>query len=147
MSTKLPTRRDVRFLLAEDIRQEAGSKSSLLGLIPGERFWVAGPPPAGAPATVAFVLPSLAFMFIITGGQGSFRGRFRIVAPDKTVVVDTPLEKTIDVVTGRPSVFATASKPFAGPGFGEYSIQLELDKTKFAFPMVIEKGRVPSKAK
>ena len=146
MSKKIPTKRDVRFILAEDIRQEAQNKSSLLGLIPGERFTVVGPPPAGAPPNVAFVLPSLAFMFIITAGNGSFNGKFRIIAPNKTVVADVPLDKAMELVAGRVAVFATASKPFSGPGFGTYSVQLDLGQAKFAFPMVIEKGHLPDEA-
>ncbi len=144
MSTKMPSKRDVKFLLAEDIRQEALNKSSLLGLIPGERFNVGGAPPAGAPANVAFALPSLAFFFVITGGEGTYKGRFKILGPDKKIViVDMPIDKPIELTAGKAAVFATASKPFVGPGFGTYSVQLELDKAKFAFPMTIEKGRLP----
>jgi hypothetical protein len=147
MNARLPTKRDVKFILAEDIRQEALGKSSLLGVIPGERFLVGGPPPAAAPANVEFVLSSLAFFFAITGGEGSFKGRFRILGPDKkTVVVDMPIDKPIEVVGGKGAVFATASKPFIGSAFGTYSVQLELDKAKFSFPMTIEKGRL-AKAK
>lgn len=148
MSTKLPSKRDIRFLLAEDIRQETFNKSSLLGLIPGERFMVAGPPPPGAPPNVAFALPSLAFFFIITGGEGTFNGRFRILGPDKkTVIIDMSTDKPIEISPQKAAVFATAAKPFVGPGFGTYSVQLELDKAKFSFPMTIEKGRLPSKGK
>jgi hypothetical protein len=146
-NTMLPRKRDVRFLLCEDIRQEGASKSSLLGLIPGERFMVGGPPPPGAPSNVAFVLPSLAFMFIIGGGRGSYKGRFKIVAPDKkTVIVDTPTDKAIQLVQDRTGVFATGTKPFVGPGFGTYTVQFEIGDAKFKFPMVIEKGPLNPKA-
>ena len=141
MSRRPPGKRDVRFLLSEDIRQETSIKSSLLGLIPGERFAVEGSPPPNAPPGVAILLPSLAFFFVITGGQGKFEGRFKIVAPDKkTVLVDMPTDRTLDIVPGRVTVFGTAAKPFLGPTFGQYSVQLQIGEATFKFPMVIEKG-------
>jgi hypothetical protein len=148
MSKTLPSKRDIKFLLAEDIRQEALNKSSLLGLMAGERFAVAGAPPAGAPQNVAIALPSLAFVFVITGGEGTFPGRLKILAPDKTtVVVDAPAEKPLELASGKACLFALTARPFVGPAFGTYSVQLKVDKATFSFPMIIEKGRATSKAK
>jgi len=142
MSTKLPTKRDVRFLLCEDIRQETLNKTSLLGLIPGEQFMVGGPRPPGMPPNIAFVLPSLGFMFVITGGSGRFPGRFKVIAPDKkTEIVDMPIEKPIDIAPGgRGAVFATGSKPFVGPAYGTYTVELDVGAAKFKFAMTIEQG-------
>jgi hypothetical protein len=147
MSRKLPSKRDVKFLLAEDVRQETLNKSSLLGLMAGERFAVWAPPD-GAPPGVAIALPSLAFFFVITGGDGTFPGRLKIVAPDKkTVLVDTPAEKPFELAPGKACVFALKARPFIGPAFGTYSVQLKVDRATFTFPMIIEKGRATSKAK
>ena len=141
MSNQIPTKRDVKFLLSEDIRQEVHGKLSLQGYMPGEHFLVGGKPPDGAGSNVAFVLPSLAFLFVITGGEGKFSGRFKVIAPDKkTTLVDTPAEKPIDKPRGKTAVFAMTSRPFVGPSFGAYTVQLELDKAKFVFPMRIEKS-------
>jgi hypothetical protein len=144
--SSLPTKRDVRFLLAEDIRQEASTRPTLLGLIPGERFMVGGSPPSVAPPGTAFVLPSLAFVFIITGGHGKFEGRFRIVAPDrKTPAVDIPVEEPIAIAPGKVSVFGTTAKPFIGSAFGKYSVELQVGNTSFKFPMMITKGAATPK--
>jgi hypothetical protein len=143
MNAKLPSKRDLKFLLAEDVRPEMGGKFSLVGLIPGERIAIQGEPPPG----VAFAIPSLSFVFILAGpSAGTFKGRFRIVAPDKkTIVSDVPLEKPIQKPAGKASMFAAAAKPFAGPAFGTYSVQLDLGKVNFRFPVTVEKGFDTSK--
>ena len=141
MSNKLPTKRDVKFLLAEDVRQEILGKVSLQGLMPGDEFLVGGKPPPGVGANVAFVIPSLAFVFVVTGsGEGKFNGRFKIIAPDKKTIIEIPADKPIEKVAGKATMFMTAAKPFIGPAFGTYTVQLELDKAKFAFAMIIGKG-------
>ena len=144
MSKKLPTKRDVRFILAEDVRQELMGKASLQGFMPGDEFLVGGNPPPGAPPNVAFVVASLAFLFVVTGaGEGKFDGRFRAIAPDKkTVVFDSPAGQPLEKIADKAAVFGTVAKPFIGPAFGIYTVQLVLDKAKFSFPMTI--GKVPS---
>lgn len=139
MSTKLPSKRDIRFTVAEDVRHEAAGRYSLLGVFPGERFAVGGPPPAQA-QSAAFMIPSLAFVFTITGGEGKFSGRVRICAPDgKTILADSQIEG-IDLATGRSSVLANASKPFVGPSFGTYAVTLEIGTARFKYPLIIEKA-------
>ncbi len=138
MSTTLPKKREVRFLLAEDLRQEGLGKLSILGFIPGNRFAVGGDPPKQIPGA-AFVLPSVAFLFVIEGGEGKFGGHLRMFAPDgKTTVLDSPIQQPIEKVKGSPAVFGTGSRPFAGPAFGTYTIELALEKSKFRFSIVIE---------
>lgn len=141
MSNKAPSKQDVRFILAEDIRPEIMGKLSVQGFIPGETFFVGGKPPPELGPNVAFAVPSLTFLFVITGGEGKFDGRFRVIGPDKkTMVVDTPAEKPIEKIKGKAALFATASKPFVGPAFGTYAVELELGSSKFRFSMTVQKG-------
>jgi hypothetical protein len=141
MSKKLPNKRDVLFILAEDIRQELMGKASLQGFLPGDEFLVAGNPPPGAPPNVVFAVPSLAFIFVIRGGEGKFDGRYRAIAPDKkTVIFDQPAGQPLEKIADKATVFGTVAKPFIGPAFGIYTVQLVLDKTKFSFPMTIGKA-------
>jgi hypothetical protein len=133
-----PTRRDIKFLLAEDIRSEGPTKFSLLGLFPGERFVVGGTPPINSP-NIAFMVPSLAFIFMISGSEGQFPGRFKLTAPDgKTIISEAQLE-TIVLKAGRSSVVANTSKPFVGPAFGEYTVVFDVGGAKFKFPVTIDK--------
>jgi len=136
MNAKLPSKSDIKFLMAEDVRTEIGGKFSLIGVIPGERFAVQGQPPPG----VAFAIPSVTFIFILGGASaGNFKGHFRIVAPDKkTVVTDMPLEKPIQKAAGTTAMFAAGAKPFVGPALGTYSAQLDLGKVKFRFPFTVD---------
>lgn len=141
MSKKLPTKRDVRLILAEDVRHELMGKASLQGFLPGDEFLVGGNPPPGTPPEVAFVVASLAFLFVVRGGEGKFDGRYRAIAPDKkTVVFDVPAGKPLEKIADKAAVFGTVAKPFIGPAFGIYTVQLVLDKAKFSFPMTIGKA-------
>ena len=142
MSNKLPRRCDIKFTVAEDVRNEASGRFTLLGVLPGERFAVGGPAPTNVLST-AFVLSSLALVFVITGGQGKYSGRLRITAPDgKTTVADSPIDEIV-LVSGRSSVLANTSKPFVGPRFGTYRVTLEIGKAKFMYPLTIEKAADP----
>ena len=118
-------------------------KASLQGFLPGDEFLVGGNPPPGTPPNVAFVVPSLAFLFVVRGGgEGKFDGRFRVIAPDKkTAVFDSPSGQPLEKIADKAAVFGTVAKPFIGPAFGIYTVQLVLDKAKFSFPMTI--GKVP----
>ncbi len=142
MSYKLPVKREVRLLVAEDIRQEVFGKVTLVGLMPGEQFLVSGKPDANAPAGVAFAIASLGFLFVITGGEGKFKARVKVIAPDKkrTTIVNTLMDRPVEKIAGRTAIFGTTAKPFVCPSFGTYTVQMELDKAKFAFPMKIEQG-------
>ena len=146
MSTKLPSRRDIKFFLAEDVRPEANGKVSLIGLLPGEFVGVVGPPPA---PNIAFAIPSLSFLFVISGpSSGQFTARFRVTAPDKkTVVLDAPAEAPIQKTRDKPAGLGTSAKPFIGPTFGTYTLHLELGKARFSFPFTVEKGPEPPKPK
>lgn len=138
---KIPAKSAIRFILAEDVRPEGNGKFSLLGVFPGERFMVGGEAPVGSPQNLAFAMPSLAFVFVITDGEGKIPGKFKIISTDKkTVLIEAPIEKGIEIVKGRPAVFITGAKPFAGEKFGSYTAQLEMGNRKFKFPFLIEKA-------
>ena len=142
MSEKPPKRSNVKLIVAEDVRGELGGKFSALGVFPGERFAVGGSPPVLPPGSppVAFFLSSLAFLFVVSGAEGKYAGRVRVIAPDgKTVISDSPIEQT-QFSVDRPTVIAGGSKPFVGPAFGTYKISLELGGSKMTFPLLIEAG-------
>jgi hypothetical protein len=136
---RIPTKSAIRFILAEDVRPEGNGKFSLLGVFPGERFMVGGEAPIGSPPNLAFAMPSLAFVFVITDGEGKIPAKFKIIGTDKkTVLVEAPT--TIEIAKGRPAVFMTGAKPFTGEKFGSYTAQLEMGNKKFGFPFLIEKA-------
>jgi hypothetical protein len=138
---KIPAKTAIKFILAEDVRPEGNGKFSLLGVFPGERFLVGGELPAGSPQELAFAMPSLAFVFMITDGEGKIPSKFKIIDTDKKkVLVETIIEHGIEIVKGRPAVFVTGAKPFAGGQFGTYTAQLEMGDRKFKFPFLIEKA-------
>lgn len=143
MSKKVPKRSNVKLIVAEDVRAELGGKFSALGVFPGERFAVGGPPPVPPPGAppLAFMLSSFAFIFLVSGAEGKYGGRVRVIAPDgKTVISDSPIAQT-PFLSDRPTVIAGGSKPFMGPAFGTYKIHLELGGSKMTFPLLIEAGQ------
>ena len=142
MTTKLPTKRDVRFILAEDLRQEAPGKLSIFGFMAGDQILVGGDPPKEFPGA-AFILPSLAFLFVISAGEGNFGGRLRVIAPDrKTVVFDAPFQAPLEKKKGVSAIFGTGARPFLGPSYGTYTAEFTLQEVRFKFPILIEKAGV-----
>jgi hypothetical protein len=138
---KIPAKTAIKFLLAEDVRSEGNGKFSLLGVFPGERFMVGGEPPVGTPEKLAFAMLSLSFVFVITDGEGKIPSKFKIIDTDgKKTLIEIPIESGIEIVKGRPAIFVTGAKPFAGGSFGTYAAQLELGNKKFKFPFSIEKA-------
>jgi hypothetical protein len=141
MTKTSPAKRSIKFILAEDIRNESDGKFSLLGVFPGERFAIGGEPPPGL-TNAAFFIQSLIFLFIISGGdEGKHPGHFKIIGPDKkTVVMDTPINQPVEIMKGRSAVFVSGLKPFLGPAFGTYTAQLQIGGNKYKFPFTIEKA-------
>jgi hypothetical protein len=143
MNSKQGVKPRVKLLVAEDLRQETMGKFSLLGILPGERFLVGGPAPISPPGfpSVVFMIPSLAFVFIISGLEGNLAGKFSILAPDgKSEAGRAEMVPTIAAQKNSPTIAFAIARPFAGPSFGEYTIQLDIGKRKWKFPLVIEKA-------
>ena len=144
---KIPAKTAIKFILAEDVRPEGNGKFSLLGVFPGERFMVGGEPPVGTPEKLAFAMPSLVFVFMITDGEGKIPSKFKIIDTDgRKALIEMVIESGIEIVKGRPAIFVTGAKPFAGGKFGTYTAQLEMGNRKFKFPFLIEKAPSVSEA-
>jgi hypothetical protein len=147
MNSKQGVKPRVKLLVAEDLRQEAMGKFSLLGILPGERFLVGGPAPILPPGfpSVAFMIPSLAFVFIISGLEGKLTGKFSILAPDgKSEAGSSEMVPTVAAQKNSPTIAFAIARPFAGPTFGEYTIRLDIGKHKWRFPLVVEKAPDPT---
>jgi hypothetical protein len=138
-----PSKRGVKFILAEDIRNEGSGKFSLLGVFPGERLGVLGTPAPGTPPGVAVALPSLAFVFIVTEGKGKTTGTFKVTGSDRNVVGSEMPLQPVELRDNQPSVIGATAKPFLAPSFGTYTVELTLGKAKFRFRFTIEKGKDP----
>lgn len=135
-----PTASDIKFILAEDVRQEAFGKFTLLGVFPGEEFNVGGKPPVEIP-DAKFFLPSLICVLIFTGESGPFDCSIRLIAPNRS---DEASRKAanhrVDKKRGKPAVLVTGFKPFVGKAFGDYTMELTIGKDKYLFPIRIRKA-------
>ncbi|MGH6824684.1 DUF6941 family protein [Methyloceanibacter sp.] len=125
----------VVFLLCETVREELGNKLSLLGLFTSNRIL--------APAdTTTVLLPSLTLLFIVNGGEGSFRTSLTLFAPSgKALAEPTPRDVPLVPGTGRNLIFNFV--PFSTDEFGEYHAILRMDGTEYSrrFSLVKDEAR------
>jgi hypothetical protein len=144
---KIPRKSAIRLILSEEARAEGNGKFSLLGVFPGERFQVGGETPPVGFEQFAFVLPSLAFVFVITDGEGRVPSKLSVLGPDKKPLFpETEIANGIEIKKGSPAIFLSGLRPFLGPKFGAYTIVLKMGKTAvFKFPFQVEKAPAPKK--
>jgi hypothetical protein len=116
-------------LLCEDVRQEVGSKFTLVGVYAGEIVNI----PATAPPSVNFVF---SFVFIFRDGEGSFTPMFRLSGPQGPI--GAPLASpTITKNPGDPMICAFQYKPTPPLSRGTYKAQVEFSGRAYDFSFTI----------
>lgn len=124
---RYPKDAEVLFLMCDDVRREEHNKFTLVGVSTAGRTHIDGAK-AGKDEVVA--IPRISFFFAISGGEGKFAVRLRILYPDGTLVSEEnagDFDKSLDSAI---NLILTAS-PFVVREFGEYTVELYLDKEKF----------------
>lgn len=113
---------DVRFILAEDFREEAGKKFTLLGVLAGDDINLAG-------ESVGKALPSLVFLIIGRGAFGKFKVEIQILSPSGKRMFEDVLSKSVELNIEEEKNFVIPIKisPFPINEFGLYTIRLLLD--------------------
>ncbi len=123
----LPTENGIVFLICDDLRQEQGGKTTLLGVY-GDTVMVeepAGGTPGGEP-----ILPSIACYFAFSDGEGEWVGELQVIGPDGKELL--PPGATQPMVKKEAGWMAVAFKimPFkALPG--TYSVLIRLDGKEY----------------
>jgi hypothetical protein len=138
MSKKFPTAKAVRFVLCEDVREEARQKLSYLGVFPADSITVIGPSVTQNGAGVAQIA-SIAIVITLKDLEGSFESRFRIKAPDGATVFDEGMGK-VELTKRGTATLAWKAQPFVVPKFGRFEAELLLDGRPYPFEFEILDG-------
>jgi hypothetical protein len=130
----------IKFILCEDVRSEIYGKLSLIGVYPGETVVLVNSPPAGTPKGQMPAISSLAFVFLVSNGNG--KASPRIVVTDPKGTSGTPLQLAESTFVPENSVpIAGVAKPFVVTELGEFSIALDIGGAEFQFPFRIRKAK------
>ena len=86
--------KQLRFFLADGVREEIGAKISLIGLYTGDEVIVQSELPVQVPGKIrGLALPGLYILIILVNGQGKFKGEFVIYDPN-----GKPMRRAIEIV-------------------------------------------------
>lgn len=142
MSKKYPVTKSVKFVLCEDVREEAHQKLNFLGVFPADSITVLGPmgPPDGPGVAV---LASLAIVVTFKDVEGEFEARLRIAAPDGKVTFDDAIGK-VDLAKRGTATLAWKAQGFAVTKFGRYRAEVLLDERSYPFEFDILDGPAAS---
>jgi len=138
MSKKYPATKAVKFVLCEDVREEAHQKLSLLGVYPADSVTVVNPTPPPSGSGVA-LLASLAIVVVIKDLQGEFGTRLKVVAPDGETTFDEAMG-TIQLTHRGAATLTWKIQGFIVPKFGRFRAELHLDDRSYPFEFEILNG-------
>lgn len=137
--------KEVRFLLADGVREETGGKVTVLGLYSGDDVVLQGDlPPILPEGMLGLALPNLSFLVVIKDGAGEFQVQYSLVDPMGGSIGRPNLEQTISKQKGIPTNIIVQVSPFPLSSFGRYKFLLEIDGRKFEYPFLV-RHQDPSK--
>jgi len=136
MVTRLP--KEVRFLLAESVREEVGGKLSLAGLYSGDEVVMQGVLPSQLPPGVGGVAlqHGLTVLALMKGGSGEFDLNMKILAPDGSQLAISENIK-VNLQPDRTGNLIVPAIPFPVHSFGTYRVQLFFGKKMYEYKFLI----------
>lgn len=140
MKKILPTDSNIKFLIADDIREEVGGKFSILGYYPSNILQLSVPstPPLPTTATVgALVIPSLTILWSFTDGAGEYSAKISIKDPAGQDLINAAPQNIIKNDTGEMNMIMKIS-PFIVNAKGSFECTAELDKVKYTRHFIIQ---------
>jgi len=133
MAKAFPSDAQVNLLVADDVRQELNKKISLSGFYPANKLNVKD---LGA----NIVIP-LAFIVIVTGGEGTFKFKIDFLLPSGVILFQGP---EVDLIKEPRLTAISLTKVIAFPltVIGDYTINLYFDGKKYS--RTLEVGHDPT---
>ncbi|MEO7741737.1 MAG: hypothetical protein ABIR98_02225 [Usitatibacter sp.] len=134
---RLPTDEKIVFLISDDVRQEMGSKLTLLGFIPGNLIFIDPDTISAAQREKKKVAFPLVIVFVALDGEGTFLGRAGLVDPGGTEIWgDEPTPITLTPGISRTFVLKVLALQAID---GEYTARLRLGDRDYVrhFKLVI----------
>ncbi len=138
MSKKYPAAKSVKFILCEDVREEAHSKLTFLGVFTADSITLLRPQlPTGTQGVA--VLASLAIVVILKGIEGDFETRMKLMTPDKKVAFEGSIGK-VKAAKASSATLAWKVQGFVVTSYGCYHAELRLDDKVYPFDFDILDG-------
>jgi hypothetical protein len=125
--------KDVQFLLADAVRQEAGGKLAVLGLYSGAVLLKDTLPKELPEGAKGMALPRLEVLVTIFDGYGRFNVDLRLLGPRGTVIGKGATEIFVDKKKDAAANVIFPIEPFPIPGFGTYRITMQLNRHRYEF--------------
>lgn len=126
--------KDVRFLLADAVRQEQGGKLTVLGLYSGDSVLLNDPLPKVFPeGKQGFALHGLTILVTICDGQGHFDCSIHLFGPDRKELGKGANRLEVNKEKDASANLIFPMEPFLINGFGIYRFALQLNKHEYEF--------------
>jgi hypothetical protein len=135
--------RQAKFLLSEDMREEAQGKMTIVGLFTDDKIYVdttVGPVPPG----VVAVLSSLTITCTMSGGSGTFPAVSTIVGPSRQLLAR--VSGNAQFRPGATTTLALKSIGVALPSLGTYRVNVKVGRKEFDYSFDILQGPPPGLA-
>lgn len=136
MSKTYPEKKDVTFILCDDVRREGNGKITLLGVYSSEEISVEREKDDDS----NIELQELAFYFTIKGGEGEFKSRAKVCYSPEGKPEETIFDEDFSVIKKKDGITAVAGfkiSPIILRSYGKYTAALTLDETAFTFPFYL----------
>jgi hypothetical protein len=118
--------------IAEAVRQEANGKLTAIGMYAGGGILFT--PPTPLPAAIP-----LAIAFLFREGEGTFSGRFKIIAPSQTVLIEQDMGQ-VTKKPDEPMILLLQFANFIVPEVGDYGFEVALDDQRYHLVVSILQG-------
>jgi len=136
-----PSDSGIVFLVCDDFRQEAGGKSTLLGVY-GDTVVIEGATQDVSDGEIA--IPSLAFYIAFSDGDGEFAVSFELFGPNMRSLLPSGAKQTVVKKPEGWMTLAFKMMPFPAQE-GTYSLNILLDEKKYVRNFYVQRPLSSSK--
>ena len=120
----LPGDKDFSLIISDDARPELGDKITILGFYSGGNIgFLGGQPP--------YMLPTITFIYIFKSGDGTFKVRFSLIAPDGSAVIESAQLPDLVKLPNLTATFVMQFRPVMFNSLGNYTARLVLDNKSY----------------
>ncbi len=131
MVTLLP--KQLRFLLADAVREETGGKLTLLGLYTGDEVVLQGTLPVDTPKGMkGIALQGLTILVLIVDGYGEFNVQIQVYDPTGAPIGESSKD-TLVKVKDVPQNMLLPITPFPVRAFGRHRLEIQLNNRKYEY--------------
>ena len=127
----------VKFVLSDDIREEAHGKMTIVGLYADDKIFVEMKPAVPLPPGIVTVV-NLSIACMMFGGAGNFNIKAEITGPAWQPI--TQINGTQDFIPGATATFVLKGAPIALPQYGAYLCKITVQQKVFSYTFEVWPG-------